>query len=523
MHNEQKTTNGIEKNKIVINKTKQVKKTEKQQKQKEQQEARDLKKKGKMQRAVAKFKALNKVAIPKLTAKRKNIQDIRKSARITVRERKGSLRSAVSPLGGGGMIQKGGGVIDTLIGNKLEELYTDVNIIAFMNQIYSNNMPYELLLILLIEFDFEYSGISNESGEMIPLSQLPTDLEEISPNLYPMVLSRGEYLLKFQRELSNLINNSNIGLSEENKIILEKFTSVEVIDIIDSTTDYNTDALENVLTDDNFNILSSLEEMKSKVLVEKNVPCFLLKINSNTELINNYLNSMSFAWLTILKNVSESKSTDDKDLNKFQEAVFDLTESGVLPSSIPRSTAAGLAIPSPDVKASLQNIHLITTLLTFKEHDDTCELYNPLVVDEEERMISKYIRELNTVLKLKELCKDGVSSDNNLKEIKELMTKLRSYDHISIHTIIIYLLTIIGAILFDVTELYFPNFINEENQKNLLTIIRGQDSRSVLVTNEDIMKNLNLVIENILSNIPTETCEEFQAKQAASQSSAGEE
>jgi len=411
-----------------------------------------------------------------------------------------------------------------------------------MNQIYSNIMPYELLLILLTEFDFEYSGISDAEGNMVPLSQLPTDLEEISPNLYPMVLSRGEYLLKFQTELSNLISNPNIGLSEENKIILKKFTKVSVSLVTEATEDedakYNTAELEKVLVNDEFTIIPSLEEMTDKVLAKKNVPCFLDKMNKDIEtndLINNYLSSMSNVWLTILKNLSESERTEMTDLNTFQNEIFDITETGVLPSSRDRASAEGSNIPSLAVKTSLQNIHLITTLLTIDLSGGSCSLQNPFPVTD--LSMNNYFTELEIELELNNICKSTSTSTStslqrssslfNIKKIVKTLFDLQEQSRINIRILIIYLLTIIGAILFDVTELYFPNFINEENQTNLLTIIAGQDSRaSILVTSEDIMKNISLVIENILSNIPTQTCEEAEeaAKAAAeaAEAAAGE-
>ena len=56
---------------------------------------------------------------------------------------------------------------------------------------------------------------------MIPISEVPDDINETDSNYYPMVLSREEYLLKFQTELSNLISNSNIGLESANKDMLK--------------------------------------------------------------------------------------------------------------------------------------------------------------------------------------------------------------------------------------------------------------------------------------------------------------
>lgn len=498
---EYKTTKKLEEKKININKTKEERKQEKQVQQKAKQKAKDLKKTKKMQRAVAKIKALNAIK-GELKSKRGQNQGIENIQRISVIERKGSLRQTA--YSGGAIIQKGGGVIDTLIGNKLEELYQEVNIIAFMNQIYSNIMPYELLLILLTEFDFEYSGISNKDGEMIPLSNIPDNADATNPEFYPMVLSRGEYLLKFQTELRNLISNPNIGLEDENKIMLTRFAEKQVETIAIEETEetpieYNTEALENELTDPSFTIKNSLENMRNNVLVEKNVPCFLNKINTDSDtnrMIKDYLRDMGKTWLIILKEVSEEK-TGNKDLVPNRDIIFNITESGVLPYPIDRGTAKGLTIPNDDVKASLQNIHLITTLLTIDLSEGTCSLQNPLPND---IIINNYITTLNKNLELENLCREGQLNNNNLQEIRNLITKLITYNE-KIYTIIIYLLTIIGAILFDVTKPYFPCQIKKYTSTIFKTINptsrRTGEEKTVGITNEEIFKSIHDILKNL--------------------------
>jgi hypothetical protein len=133
--------------------------------------------------------------------------------------------------------------------------------------------------------------------------------------------------------------------------------------------------------------------------------------------------------------------------------------------------------------------------------------------------MNTYFTNLNSNLNLETLCTSTTDgSSRNLPRVGQvsstitIVTKLfqlQQKSNINIRILIIYLLSILGAILFDVTELYFPNFINEENQKELLTIIRGQGTTSVLVTNEEIMQNFYLVLEKILSRIPTETCSQL--------------
>jgi hypothetical protein len=532
--NNQDQGKGIAEENINIKKTKKQIKEAKEKKQIERQQKKENKRKEKMERAILKVKAINSLKVSKL----KEVEN-RKSQRIKVLVNKNSLRSRGTSLEGGGIksvnIQRGGANIDTLIGDKLEELYQDVNIIAFMNQIYSNIMPYELLLILLTEFDFEYSGVSNELGKMIPLWELPVDLSESNPNYYPMTLSRGKYLLKFQTELRNLIKNKNLGLSDGNKTILESFTEVvttvvtpDVTEATEETTiEYNTEGLETVLVSEEFDLISSLEEMDKKIKSEKNVPCFLDKINTDIDtknLINNYLNGMSSAWLTILKELSESEPTDNTDLNTFQGKIFDFTKTGVLPFGGDRGTGEGLSIPSNEVKVGLQNIHLITTLLTIDFSGDACSLQNPF--PDTDLSMNTYFTNLNSNLNLETLCKstNGTTIPRDvplsmIKNIVVLLFKKQQETEINIRILVMYMLSILGAILFDVTELYFPNFINNDFQIQLLTVIRDGirttgSEITVGVTNEEIMEKLDMVIDIILSYIPTKTCDKARAEAA---------
>jgi len=518
---EQYTFQNVEGNKIQINQTKQERKEEKQRQQQEKQQKKELKKQNKMQRAIRKIQALNEIIgiKNKLINKGKLFkQGLRNSDRISVLERKSSLRSSsptresgtpVSPFKGGEKMQKGGGDIDTLMGNKLEELYQEINIIAYMNQIYSDTMPYELLLILLTDFNFEYSGVSDASGNMVPLSELPENLSYTTPDYYPMVLSRGEYLLKFQTDLSNLISNQNIGLTEEQKQMLESFTKVVspvVPEATDETTvEYNTEALEEKLGSENFNLTPIIERMGEIVLTKKNVPCFLSVIDESFK-IKDYLRDMGKIWLTILEELSK-KPIGPKDLVPDRKIIFDITKTGVLPYSGDRRGAEGLSIPNTEVKNSLQRIHLITALLTFNA--EKCILDNPLP---ENKKISSYIEELNTVLKLDELCREK-KPDNNLLEIKNLILKLRTYNE-KIYTIIIYLLTIIGAILFDVTKPYFPCQIKEYTISILKTIdtetrLTGGE-KTVGVTNEQIFQWIVPILTNLLDNKLPKTKDEIK-------------
>ena len=504
----QDTFQKVEENKIQINETKQLKKQQKQQQQKEKQEKKELKKKNKMLRAVKKIQALNTISRTsdiknKLIDKEKLFkqfkQGSRSSGRISIIERKSSLRSSSPPrepptlFQGGGEIQKGGGIIDTLIGNKLEELYADVNIIAFMNQIYSNLMPYELLLILLTEFNFEYSGVSDASGNMVPLSELPVGLSDY----YPMVLSRGEYLLKFQTELSNLIKNENLGLTEEQITMLESFTSVVTQVVTEPTEDterYNTEGLEEILASDQFNLTPTIEQMENMVLSKKNVPCFLFQMNLNQDTksaISNYLKDMSEKWLTILISINQ----DDifKDINIFEE----------------------IPIPKPygaDIRNALENMHLITILLTIHSTETGCQLINPFPANEE---IDGYVNKLNEILELNTYCNPDVTVRQSprfygdLAIIKNIIRIIRTIKKVDLQIIIIYVLSILGAVLFDVTKLYFPNK-EKTYRKQILNIIRPQvrgltgEEKTVFVSNEEIFRFLTSIVGNILILLPND-------------------
>jgi hypothetical protein len=545
--NNQDQGKGIAEENIKIKKTKKQIKEAKEKKQIERQQKKENKRKEKMERAILKVKEIKKSQVSKLKEVEK-----RKSDRIIELVKKTSLRSRRSSFEGGGIIpikiQHGGGPLDTIIGNKLEELYQDVNLIDFMNQIYSDVMPYELLLILLTEFDFEYSGISDASGNMVPLSNIPEDESEnmnmdqvetedtevgaeniktdnlvTNSNYYPMALSREEYLLKFQTELRNLISNKNIGLTHENEEMLKQFTDINTEVTETQTTETIQSKLENKLIDTSFTIIPSLEEMTKKIKMEKNVPCFLYKINTDmsaNNLINNYLNGMSSAWLTILKELSESEPTDNTDLNIFQEKIFDLD---IISSTKEGATTGAL-------KESLQKIHLITTLLTIDFSGNTCSLQNPFPATD--LTMNTYFTNLNSNLNLETLCTSTTDgSSRNLPRVGQvsstitIVTKLfqlQQVSNINIRILIIYLLTIIGGILFDVTELYFPNLINDSFQTQLLTVIRGLRTTgreiTVGVTNEKIMIELNNVIIHILNNIPTKTCDEIQGEITAADS-----
>jgi len=245
---------------------------------------------------------------------------------------------------------------------------------------------------------------------------------------------------------------------------------------------------------------------------------------------------MSSAWLNyIKKNYQKSEQTDNTELNTFQGKIFDFTESGVLPYKGNRASAAYRESPTGDVKGQLQKIHLITTLLTIDFSGGTCSLQNPF--PDTDLSMNTYFTNLNSNLNLETLCTstNGTTVPRNvqlsmIRNIVDLLFKKQEETGINIRILVMYMLSILGAILFDVTELYFPNFIDNNFQTTVLTIIRNGTRTTgseitVGVTNEQIIgKNLTLRIKNILSKIPTGNMRELcEAEAEAAQEEAATE
>jgi len=365
---------------------------------------------------------------------------------------------------------------------------------------------------------------------MIPLSKLPPNLSETDPDFFPMALSRGKYLLKFQTELRNLIKNENLGLKPDQKTMLESFTKVETPVVTEATeeteatvvtegteetedteeknVEYNTEKLEDKLASDQFNLTPIIEQMENMVLSQKNVPCFLDKINTDIDtknLINNYLNGMSEKWLTILNNINEDDNENSplKDINIFQTITLD-----------PKSYG-------PDIRNAFENMHLITILLTIHSTGTGCELRNPFPDNQE---IANYFSDLNDKLDLNTYCNPGNNVGvrqsarfyGDLAIIKDIILTIRKIKMVDIQIIIIYVLSILGAVLFDVTKLYFPNK-EKTYRRQILNIIRPQakqvtgEEETVYVSNEEIFRFLTTIVGNILILLPNNeklTCEE---------------
>ena len=79
---------------------------------------------------------------------------------------------------------------------------------------------------------------------------------------------------------------------------------------------------------------------------------------------------------------------------------------------------------------------------------------------------------------------------------------MKQIENVDLQITIIYLISILGAVLFDVTELYFPNKEKEYRKKILNVIHEGRglsgDEETVGVTNEEIFEKLATIIDNLL-------------------------
>ena len=91
--------------------------------------------------------------------------------------------------------------------------------------------------------------------------------------------------------------------------------------------------------------------------------------------------------------------------------------------------------------------------------------------------------------------------------IKNIILTIRKITRVDIQIIIIYVLSILGAVLFDVTKLYFPNK-EKTYRRQILNIIRPQvkgitgQEKTILVSNEEIFMFLTTIVGNILILLP---------------------
>jgi hypothetical protein len=280
--------------------------------------------------------------------------------------------------------------------------------------------------------------------------------------------------------------------------MLKSFTNKSVPVVTEATeettAEYDTKELEEVLASDTFNLVPIIQQQEEMVLTKKNVPCFLFQMNLNQDTksaISNYLNDMSEKWLTIL--ISINKDDIFKDINIFEQI------------TIPKSYGA-------DIRNALENMHLITILLTIHSKESGCELINPFPANEE---IAEYFRKLNDILELNTYCNPGNNVGvrqsprfyGDLAIIKNIILTIRKITSVDLQIIIIYVLSILGAVLFDVTKLYFPNK-EKTYRRQILNIIRPQvkgltgQEKTILVSNEEIFRFLTTIVGNILILLP---------------------
>ena len=200
-------------------------------KQNEKQVNKDHKAAAKRKRNLEKIQALQGTEAKKRQKKGSLIEGLkRKSYRIAVNSPRTSPRLSLQS-GGLNIIQKGGkGVLDNTLGIILIEVLYDIPDI--MNQIYSSLLPNELLQLLLLNFDINYTGFSKIVSEK-PIDttttttttakpsqvELDTSVDENIKNVDPIVqgyfypvatndilpLSRREYLLNFVTDLQDYL------------------------------------------------------------------------------------------------------------------------------------------------------------------------------------------------------------------------------------------------------------------------------------------------------------------------------
>ena len=205
----------------------------KQENQKEKQVIKDNKAAAKRTRNLEKIQALQGTEKKKRQKKGSLIEGLkRKSYRIAVNSPRTSPRLSLQS-GGLNIIQKGGaGKLDNILGIILIEVLYDIPDI--MNQIYSSLLPNELLQLLLLNFDINYTGFSKYNSDK-PIDttttttakpsqvELDTFVDENIKNVEHIVpseglqgylfnrdndilpLSRREYLLNFVTDLQDYL------------------------------------------------------------------------------------------------------------------------------------------------------------------------------------------------------------------------------------------------------------------------------------------------------------------------------
>ena len=241
-------------------------------KQKKKQVDKDEKAAAKRVRNLEKIKALQGTEKNKRQKKGSLIEGLkRKSYRIAVNSPRTSPRLSLQS-GGLNIIQKGGaGLLDNTLGIILIEVLYDLPDI--MNQIYSSLLPNELLQLLLLNFDINYTGFSKYNSDQ-PIDtttttakpsqvELDTSVDENIKNVDPIVpseglqgylsnrdndilpLSRREYLLNFVTDLQDYLQlNGNEILN----CIFSEQSAVAATTVMNKLNTLKTNLIGNTMT-----------------------------------------------------------------------------------------------------------------------------------------------------------------------------------------------------------------------------------------------------------------------------------
>ena len=250
----------------------------KEEKQKKKQVDKDNKAAEKRARNLKKIKELQRWDNEKRKKKGSLIEGLkRKSYRIAVNSPRTSPRLTLQS-GGLNIIQKGGaGLLDNTLGIILIEVLYDIPDI--MNQIYSSLLPNELLQLLLLNFEINYTGFSKLDPnkpliDTTAVHSVDPDEAENMKNIDPSVqgylqgyifpvatndilpLSRREYLLNFVTDLQDYLQLND---QEILKCIFRKASDapIEPIDAPIEPIDHNQEEVMNKLNTLKTNLIDS--------------------------------------------------------------------------------------------------------------------------------------------------------------------------------------------------------------------------------------------------------------------------
>jgi hypothetical protein len=240
------------------------------------------------------------------------------------------------------------------------------------------------------------------------------------------------------------------------------------------------------------------------------------KHNNTMDSITKYLNDMAFIWLNMLLDMNNNRENSDK-LNVFS-SIFEISDS-----------------LTPENKTSLENIRLITMILTLRKNNQTnvCDLIVPNGFEGDNKtIIDTFINsirgEIQPYLDNCDTIPKSTSAGRSmlLKMLYDFNRIRINIDNVVIRnseTLQIYVLSIISSVLFDVSEFYFPMDSNTLTTKITL-LLRGvnlgsstpekQPQVNINITNSQIFSKINDVILVILALIqtPLECNEEINNK-----------